>query len=89
MITNSGRVITGAITQRTDSSLTIQTANGEVRLQGDEVEEVAISDKSMMPDGLLDKLTEDQTRDLIAWLMSDGEASSDRSPTEREPGNRR
>jgi len=73
VITISGRVITGAITQRTDSALTIQTANGEVRMRSDEVDEVTISTQSMMPDGLLDKLTEEQTRDLIAWLMSDGD----------------
>lgn len=72
VITTLGRVITGAISQRTDSGLVVQTANGEVRLRSDEVDEVAISSQSMMPDGLLDKLTEDQTRDLIAWVMSDG-----------------
>ena len=76
VITTSGRVITGAISQRSGSALTIQTANGEVRLRSDEVDEVAISAQSMMPDGLLDKLTENQTRDLIAWLMSDGEVAS-------------
>ena len=76
VITTSGRVITGAISQRTDLGLVVQTANGEVRLRSDEVEEVAISAQSMMPDGLLDKLTENQTRDLIAWLMSDGEVAS-------------
>ena len=52
--------------------VTIQTANGEVRLRSDDVEELTISPQSMMPDGLLDKLNDDQTRDLIAWLMGDG-----------------
>jgi putative membrane-bound dehydrogenase-like protein len=72
VITNGGRIITGAISQRTELALTIQTANGEVRVRSDDVDEVAISSQSMMPDGLLDRLTRDQTRDLIAWLMSDG-----------------
>lgn len=89
VITNSGRVITGAITQRTDTALTVQTANGEVRLPGDEVDEVAISEKSMMPDGLLDKLTVDQTRDLIAWLMSDGVVDAERAGSDGHPADGR
>ncbi|MHC4877394.1 MAG: c-type cytochrome, partial [Planctomycetota bacterium] len=72
VITVNGRVITGAVSQRTDAAVVIQTANGEVRLRSDEVDELTISPQSMMPDGLLDKLTEEQTRDLVAWLMSDG-----------------
>jgi putative membrane-bound dehydrogenase-like protein len=72
VITVDGRVITGAVSQRTDTTVTIQTANGEVRLPARDVDELTISPQSMMPDGLLDKLTEDQTRDLFAWLMSDG-----------------
>ena len=76
VITADGRVITGAITQRTDSGLTIQGAHGEVRLPNDSVDQVKISELSMMPNGLLDKLTNDQIRDLLAWLMSDGVSST-------------
>ena len=72
VVTHSGRVITGAITQRSEASLTIQTAEKTLQLAADGIESVTVSPKSMMPDGLLDKLSEDQTRDLFAWVMSDG-----------------
>lgn len=71
VVTENGRVITGAITQQTDSVVVVQTANGEARLRADDVESVTVSAQSMMPAGLLDKLDADQTRDLIAWLMRD------------------
>ena len=71
VVTENGRVITGAVTQQTDSVVVVQTANGETRLRADDVESVTVSSQSMMPDGLLDKLDADQTRDLIAWLMRD------------------
>jgi putative membrane-bound dehydrogenase-like protein len=72
VLTNGGRVITGAISRRTDSSLTIQTATEVIEIKSDDIDEVTISAKSLMPDGLLDKLNEAQIRDLFAWLMSSG-----------------
>jgi len=75
VVTTNGRVITGAITQRSEAGLTVQTATESIQIGKDDVDTVKVSSKSMMPDGLLDKLTEDQTRDLIAWMMSDGAIS--------------
>ncbi|MCA9121389.1 MAG: c-type cytochrome [Planctomycetaceae bacterium] len=72
VVTTNGRVITGAISQRTEAQIAIQTVNGEVRLRSEDVEELTISPQSMMPDGLLEKLNDNQKRDLIGWLMSDG-----------------
>jgi putative membrane-bound dehydrogenase-like protein len=75
VVTTNGRVITGAISQRSDAGLTIQTSTESVRVGSDDVALVKVSKQSMMPDGLLDKLTDNQTRDLFAWMMSDGEVS--------------
>ena len=75
VVTTNGRVITGAISQRSEASLTIQTATESVQIGKDDVDTVKVSSQSMMPDGLLDKLTEDQMRDLFAWMMSDGAIS--------------
>ena len=72
VVTANGRVITGAISQRSELGLTIQTATESVRVAAQDVDVVKVSKQSMMPDGLLDKLTENQTRDLFAWMMSDG-----------------
>ena len=75
VVTTNGRVITGAISQRSAAGLTIQTAMESVRVGSNDVALVKVSKQSMMPDGLLDKLTDNQTRDLFAWMMSDGEVS--------------
>jgi len=75
VVTSSGRVITGAISQRSEAGVTIQTATESVRVSSGDVEVVKVSKQSMMPDGLLDKLTTDQTRDLFAWMMGDGKVS--------------
>lgn len=72
VVTDSGRVLTGAISQRSDSALTLQTETGPVQIKSGDIDAVKISPQSMMPDGLLDKLSDDQTRDLFAWMMSNG-----------------
>ena len=75
VVTTNGRVITGVITQRSEAGLSVQTATESIQLGKDDVDTERVSSKSMMPDGLLDKLTDDQTRDLFAWMMSDGTIS--------------
>lgn len=70
--TVDGRVVTGMLTAQSSGSVTIRTTNETVRIARDDVEELKTLPTSMMPDGLLDKLDEDQVRDLIAWMMSDG-----------------
>ena len=77
IVTTDGRVITGAISQRIKSALTIQTATATTQIKSQDIDTVKISPKSMMPDSLLDKLSNEQTRDLFAWMMSDGEIKND------------
>jgi len=75
--TSEGRVISGAISRRTDSTLTIQTATEPVQIRLDDIEMLKMSPRSMMPDGLLDKLSESEIRDLFAWLMSAGPVAAE------------
>ena len=70
--TNDGRVVTGAILRKTDSSLAILTTTEELQISLDDIDELKMSPKSMMPDGLLDKFSETQVSDLFAWMMSNG-----------------
>ncbi|MBC8351117.1 MAG: c-type cytochrome [Planctomycetes bacterium] len=70
--TKDGRVITGAILRKTDSTLALQTPTEEVQIKLDDIDEIKMSPKSIMPDGLLDKLTDIQISDLFAWMMSNG-----------------
>ena len=66
--TTAGRTITGLVIEESETALTIQTINEKVVVPRDEVEQRAQSQVSMMPDGLLEKLSADQIRDLIGYL---------------------
>ncbi|MEO2016935.1 MAG: PVC-type heme-binding CxxCH protein [Fuerstiella sp.] len=74
VVTTNGRVITGTISQKTESVVTMQTATEVVQIRSKDIDTMEMSPKSLMPDGLLDKLSETQVRDLFAWMMSSGPA---------------
>ncbi len=65
-----GRVISGLVLDRNAQSWTIQTATDKIVVADEDVEESKVTEKSPMPDGVLDSMTDDQRRDLIAYLMS-------------------
>jgi putative heme-binding domain-containing protein len=64
------RVLSGIILNQTDRTVTVQTANEKLTLEKSGVESIKPSQLSMMPDGLLNNLTEEQTVNLFAYLMS-------------------
>ena len=70
VLTKSGRVISGAVTRRTPQQLELQTKTELVRVPVEEIDRLKPSKQSLMPDGLLNELSDDQIRDLIAYLMS-------------------
>jgi putative membrane-bound dehydrogenase-like protein len=70
LTTRDGRVLTGIIKQETETVLTLQTQNEVVPVPKAEVEERVRSPLSMMPEGMLDKLTKEEVRDLVAYLGS-------------------
>ena len=72
LLTTDGRVISGTITRQTESSVTIQTATETVEVLSEDIETIKLTANSLMPDGLLDNLSQQQTQDLFAWLMSSG-----------------
>jgi len=65
-----GRLITGIIQREDRHTLTIQTANDTVIAGRTEVRSRSQSPISLMPEGLLEKLTDEEVRDLIAYLAS-------------------
>ena len=69
IVQEDGRVINGVVVARTEKTLTVQTATDQIVVQRDEIEEMTESPVSLMPEKLLDVLTDEQTRDLIAYLM--------------------
>lgn len=68
-----GRVVTGLVVEETPTSLTLVDGQRQkVVLPVAEVEERRPADASLMPEGLLDPLSEDQVRDLFRYLQSAG-----------------
>ncbi len=69
LTTTDGRVLNGIVLRQTDKTLTLHTAKEEVTVPRMEIETLQPSTLSVMPDGLLETLSETQIDDLIAYLM--------------------
>jgi putative heme-binding domain-containing protein len=63
------RSLTGIVTQHDSGSVTIVTAAETLTLARDEIASLRQSELSMMPEGLLQPLNDQQARDLIAYLQ--------------------
>ena len=68
--TTDGRVLTGIVKQEDDAALTLQTATDKVIIPKSEIEERKKMPTSLMPEGLLTKLSVEEVRDLVAYLSS-------------------
>jgi putative heme-binding domain-containing protein len=78
--TDDGRSITGLVVEETPSEVAIvenPVAKAEpVRIKKADIEARRASPVSIMPKGLLDKLTRDEVLDLVAYVAARGEQSS-------------
>jgi hypothetical protein len=57
------------VVSKTEQTLVVQTDREQVTLARSDIEETRDTGKSLMPDGMLDKLTDDQVRDLFGFMM--------------------
>ncbi len=71
VLTEDGRVVTGFKADEDEKVLVIRVAEGQaVSLNKEEVDEIKPSVKSLMPDGLLTDLSDQQLRDLFAYFQT-------------------
>jgi len=71
ILTTDGRILVGVIQDRDERVVVLRTAEGSlVTVRQDEIEEIARQPKSIMPEGLLDTLNDEQIRDLFAYLRA-------------------
>ena len=68
--TKDDRSITGIVTKQDDNALTVVTANETLLIPRNELKSVTQTELSMMPEGLLQAIGEDEARDLLAYLRS-------------------
>jgi len=66
--TTDGRVVTGLVVAESENAVTIQTPNDKVVIPANEIEQRVASGVSMMPEGMLQRLTYEEVRDLFAYL---------------------
>ena len=72
-----GRVVTGRIVNLFGNTMQVLTdmldPNSQVAVNQTQVEDMKPSPVSMMPEGLLNTLNEDEVKDLLAYLLSRGQ----------------
>ncbi len=66
---DDGSLVSGVIASEDDATVTVQTVKEKVVIEKDTIEQRKNSTQSLMPEGLLDALDDNQRRDLIAYLM--------------------
>lgn len=69
VITQNGLVLNGLLDNQTPTTITLRGANNQTTLLNrDDIEVLRAVETSLMPDGLLEKLTDGEVRDLFAYL---------------------
>ena len=69
--TRDGRTYVGTLMSESDRSITVRPVGlSDVVLARSEVQSMEVSDKSLMPEGLLDSLTEEEVVNLFAFLRT-------------------
>jgi putative heme-binding domain-containing protein len=78
--TKSGKVVTGMILEESPRRITLienpLAKTAPVSLDRDEIDERSRSSTSIMPKGLLDKLTSEEVLDLIAYIAARGDSKA-------------
>jgi putative heme-binding domain-containing protein len=64
-----GRILNGLIAAKTERTLTLKTMTETLTIEKSDITETRESALSLMPEGLLETLSQNQARDLIAYLM--------------------
>ena len=81
ILTIDGNVVVGRIVNLSGDNISVNTnmldPNAQVNVDVKQIEEMQPSKVSMMPEGLLDTLHEEEILDLMAYLLSRGDPESD------------
>lgn len=78
--TKDERVITGIIKEQNASALVVQTATEALTVPKNEVKKIEPSEQSMMPEGLLANLKDQEVRDLLYYLSRPGQVPLPEQP---------
>ncbi|MBX9652977.1 HEAT repeat domain-containing protein [bacterium] len=76
VVLNDGRTANGLISSETATSITLKRAEGVVQtIPRDEIDEIKSTGKSLMPEGLEQKISKEEMANLIAYLLKASDTS--------------
>lgn len=64
-----GRVLSGVVLEQNAATVRLRTTDGDQTLSKTDIEELATTNQSAMPEGLLERFSSEQIRDLIGYLQ--------------------
>jgi len=71
VVTEDGRTVNGFLADQDNNVIVMRSADGQsITIERDNIDEMLPQKKSLMPEGLLDKLSEKEVRDLFSYLRS-------------------
>ena len=71
IVTVDGRTLTGLLSEQTPRTITLRGIDGNATLVNrDDIDELKAVSTSLMPDGLLEKMNDQQVLDLFSYLTS-------------------
>jgi putative heme-binding domain-containing protein len=89
IVTESGRTLTGIVIEKDARVVVLRTAEGQrIVLPKDDIESMNVTGVSLMPEGLLDGLGDQQVRDLFGYLRSGQPLNEPRPKTKTPPPSR-
>jgi putative heme-binding domain-containing protein len=70
IVTVDGRILTGLVTDQSPNTVTLRGANNQLQvIARDQIDILQAMPTSLMPEGLMQKLSDQQTVELFAYLM--------------------
>lgn len=69
VLLDDGRIVNGLVVDESDETMTLKTSTETVILRIEEIEDQKRTNKSSMPEGLLETLSDEEIQNLISYLM--------------------
>lgn len=69
-VTDEGRVVSGIVKEENEDAFRVQTATDLIVIDKEAIEEQAVSEVSLMPEGQLEPMSNQQIRELFRYLSS-------------------
>ena len=77
LLTTDDRIFNGLVTAETDRTISLQTATENLSFDKEKIHDQKLTEKSPMPDGLLNTLSNNEIRDLIRYLQKPTRITTD------------